>query len=314
MLDECTFTVVIPVFNRARLIGRAIESVLGQSFAPSQVVVVDDGSTDNTPGICEGYEGRIRYVRQPNSGVSAARNSGIRSACHPWVAFLDSDDLWTPRHLENLRTAIQETSGAAAFYFSNMRLAAENGGRTLWELGGFNPPGPFHFTSDATDWMLMNRLPAMPQCSVFNRAVLERQGAFDPRYRVAEDTELFCRLGIAGPACAVTGVGCIQTSDDGAQNRLTHGGTESSEHYLEHYVMLWRGMLKRFPSLAPHHRGLIRFNYAGSFLARGRLRWRSRRFVAALHDLALSAWEEPRLAAWMMRRGTSKGYEQFVRG
>ena len=92
------FSVVIPVFNRQNFIARAIESVLSQTFKEFELIVVDDGSTDNTAKIAARYP--IRLLRQPNRGVAAARNAGIKAARGQIIAFLDSDDEWKKEHLD----------------------------------------------------------------------------------------------------------------------------------------------------------------------------------------------------------------------
>ncbi len=93
-------SVVIPTFDRARLCARAVESVLAQTYPHVEVIVVDDGSRDETPQVMEAFGDRIRYVRQENAGVSAARNRGLGLATGEFVAFLDSDDTWLPWKLE----------------------------------------------------------------------------------------------------------------------------------------------------------------------------------------------------------------------
>ena len=91
------FSVIIPVYNREDFIARAIESVLAQSCKDFELIVVDDGSTDNTPKIIQQYP--LHYIRQPNRGVSAARNRGIKAAQGKIIALLDSDDEWREDHL-----------------------------------------------------------------------------------------------------------------------------------------------------------------------------------------------------------------------
>ena len=93
-------SVVIPTYNRARWLPGAVDSILAQSSPPAEVVVVDDGSTDETPAVCRGLRSPVRCVRQENAGAAAARNRGIREARCEWVAFQDSDDLWNPEKLE----------------------------------------------------------------------------------------------------------------------------------------------------------------------------------------------------------------------
>ena len=92
-------SVIIPTYNRAWVLKEAIDSVLAQEFKDFELIVVDDGSTDNTGEILDSYEQDILVVRQSNKGVSAARNRGIIEAAGRLVAFLDSDDLWLPRKL-----------------------------------------------------------------------------------------------------------------------------------------------------------------------------------------------------------------------
>lgn len=94
-----TISVVIPVYNGAGTIARAIESVLAQTYQAHELIVVDDGSTDDTAAVVADFGARVRYIRQPNSGVSAARNAGAAAATGDWLAFLDADDWYYPDRL-----------------------------------------------------------------------------------------------------------------------------------------------------------------------------------------------------------------------
>ncbi len=111
-------SVVIPTYNRAHLLRRAIESVLGQSEQTDELIVIDDGSTDGTADIVACYGDRIQYVPQPHRGAGAARNAGIRASRHPIVAFLDSDDEWLPGKLQ-LQRAVLEICPDVMFCFSD---------------------------------------------------------------------------------------------------------------------------------------------------------------------------------------------------
>src|SRR5712664_3388839 len=99
-MNTVPVSVIIPTYNCARFVVEAIESVLAQTVVPTEIVVVDDGSVDDTQERLRSYHGRIRYFRQGNGGVSAARYRGMREAQQEFIAFLDADDVWHPRKLE----------------------------------------------------------------------------------------------------------------------------------------------------------------------------------------------------------------------
>jgi len=111
-------SVVIATYNRARFLPETIESILQQRFRDFELIVVDDGSTDETPELLKSYAGRIRSLRQENRGPAAARNLGIRSARGRWISIQDSDDLATPDHLETL-FAFTEQNPDCGMVFAN---------------------------------------------------------------------------------------------------------------------------------------------------------------------------------------------------
>jgi len=95
-----TVSVIIPAFNGAEFVAAAIESALAQTYADTEVITIDDGSTDETAAVLERFGSRIRVIRQPNRGLAAARNAGIALAGGEYVALLDADDTWEPAFLE----------------------------------------------------------------------------------------------------------------------------------------------------------------------------------------------------------------------
>src|ERR1044072_7097933 len=103
MTEQPLVSVIIPVYNGARFLLAALESVFAQTYRPFEVIVVDDGSADDSGRIAQSFSG-VHYIRQANQGVAAARNTGIEAARGEFYAFLDQDDLWTP---EKLRLQIQ---------------------------------------------------------------------------------------------------------------------------------------------------------------------------------------------------------------
>lgn len=107
------FSVIIPVYNRERLIEKALDSVFAQTFDDFEVIVVDDGSTDQTAEVVRAHPSSVQLIRQENSGPGAARNTGIEAASGEYVAFLDSDDKWFPWTLSTYNTVIEENDQPA---------------------------------------------------------------------------------------------------------------------------------------------------------------------------------------------------------
>lgn len=176
--------VVIPVHDRARLLESALASVAAQTLAPAEVIVVDDGSTDDSAAVAEGFGCTV--IRQPAGGVSVARNRGLAAATASHVAFLDSDDEWEPGHLA--------------------ALAAVAHGRTLVSSAALSTDGaligsqsrhPLVLTSP--DRLLWPDNPVVTSAVLVDRAVALDVGGFDERLRHSEDLDLWARLLGRGP-------------------------------------------------------------------------------------------------------------------
>lgn len=114
-------SVVIPTYNRAALVCEAVDSVLQQTYRNIEIIVIDDGSTDDTAASIQRYGDRVRYSRRPNAGVNAARNLGIKQARGEFLALLDSDDLWAPYKIE-LQVRLLQAFTDVAFTFSNFQI------------------------------------------------------------------------------------------------------------------------------------------------------------------------------------------------
>jgi glycosyltransferase involved in cell wall biosynthesis len=226
-------SVVIPTYNRAALIGRALESALTQQRPGSEIVVVDDGSTDGTDRILAGYADRVRVIGQANRGGAAARNRGVAEARGEWIAFLDSDDLWPRDYLARMGDAIAATGGRAHFYFADTQLSSTQGGGGLWRRARFAIDGAHALAEDAGAWAILPRQPMMLQSSVISRRALEACGGLWERLVRRHDTHLFFKLALAGPACAVAGGGAEMTADDTSAVRLTVGHGGKSRVYWE---------------------------------------------------------------------------------
>jgi len=179
-----TVTVVIPTYNCAEFLGEAIDSLLAQTFRDFEIVVVDDGSTDNTGEVAARY-GHLpffRYIRQTNGGPSKGRNTGIQASTSEFVAFLDGDDLLASDALEKLVTAADE-SGAAWCICDVVRFSENRR-----EVQTSPIPADRDYLSAILEENFVER------GMFFRRSVFERVGPWRADLRTREDWELFIRL------------------------------------------------------------------------------------------------------------------------
>ena len=237
-------SVIIPTYNRADLVGRAIDSALTQSRSATQILIIDDGSTDDTASAVAEFGPQVTYIRRENGGGAAARNSGVAHATAPWIAFLDSDDWWCGDHLERLAQAVVQTDGTAAVYFRDTLLDAKRENARLWDVAGFRPDHDVDLASDARDWLMMPTQPMMLQSSLIRTSAYRRSGGLDPSLRRRHDTALWFRLGLEEPMCAVGGIGAVMSSDD--QRRLTAVHDGRSRVYWECTRSLYTDVLARW--------------------------------------------------------------------
>jgi glycosyltransferase involved in cell wall biosynthesis len=178
-------SVVIPSYNYARFVTEAVGSALAQSYPHVEIIVVDDGSTDNTREVLEPFRDRIRYLAQTNQGLSAARNTGIRAAQGEFIALLDADDVWHPRKLEVQLSYLQEHPEIGL-------LATELFTEQLEEWPVIDVRGivPRLFTLDD----VVGRGHFAPSSAVIRKNCLEAVGLFDPTLRAVEDRDMWIRL------------------------------------------------------------------------------------------------------------------------
>jgi glycosyltransferase involved in cell wall biosynthesis len=179
------FSVIIPVHNRYDMARRAVDSVLAQTFADFELIVVDDGSTDSTPLLGEEYRGRIDFIRIPHGGVSAARNAGIGRASAPWIAFLDSDDLWLPVKLERQWRFIRERP----------EFLIHQAGEAWIRRGRRVNPRRRHLMREGRIFMESLELCLVsPSAAVMARELFDRHGFFDEDLPACEDYDLWLRV------------------------------------------------------------------------------------------------------------------------
>ena len=191
-------SVVIPTYNRASQVIRAIDSVLAQTYTDYEIIVVDDGSTDKTRSMLEGQSHRVSYVYQDNAGPAAARNNGIMRACGKWLAFLDSDDVWVPNKLQ--RQLSQCIGLNADLCFHDLSFTSPNGEN----IASWNEHVHKQRRSqislktgivpDAYQRMMTTGHLFLTTTFLVKRAVFCDAGYFNEGLRTSEDLELYFRI------------------------------------------------------------------------------------------------------------------------
>lgn len=183
-------TVIIPTYNRGWIIQEAIDSVLDQDFNDYELIVVDDGSEDNTLEILEAYGKAIKVLQQGNRGVSAARNRGIEEATGRLIAFLDSDDLWLPKKLS---TQVK--------FFENNADALINQTQEVWNRNGLrvNPKKRHHKFSGMIFERSLELCLVSPSAVMIAKDLFDTVGVFDENLPACEDYDLWLRISCRYP-------------------------------------------------------------------------------------------------------------------
>ncbi|WP_164738134.1 glycosyltransferase family 2 protein [Frigidibacter oleivorans] len=190
-------SVILPVYNRAASLAPALDSVLAQTVPPHEVIVVDDGSTDGIMAALAPYAGRIRLIRQANAGVAAARNTGLAAATGDWIAFQDSDDLWTPGHLAAVARDLAAAPADVVCHLGDVHYLGEGYREGLFAIKGRQfPPDRAERVDDALPLVISGMT---LQAAAIRADVLRRMGGFDTGMRMLSDTALFCLLALEGP-------------------------------------------------------------------------------------------------------------------
>jgi len=180
-------SVVIPLYNQAQYFTEAVESALGQTYRDFEIIVVDDGSTDDSAVVAQQYSDSVRYIRQANQGLAGARNTGIRAARADLVALLDSDDVWLPTYLERIMGLVAQYRQAVVYYCRAQCMDAE--GRDLFQLlgGPVVPPDTIYQTLLRANFLI-------PSTVTMRRSVVVTADLFDVAFRRLQDWELWIRL------------------------------------------------------------------------------------------------------------------------
>jgi hypothetical protein len=271
-------SVVIPTFNRAHIISRALASVFAQRHPAAEVIVIDDGSTDRTVDLLASYGEKIRVLNQNHGGPSRARNLGVASATSPWIAFLDSDDTWGVEHLAHFARAVAATGGRAALYFDNAEWETPEGVTTYWKLHNYVPSGDIEFVQDARPLVYREVQPMLLPFTMVRKDAYESVGGLWEQLWSAEDTHLFLKLGTEYPFCAVNALGGRVVSDAlNANSRLTTTYSTDTPRRWTALVAMYHGLLARYPELPDVYVDLVKDWLAGSHWRLSRIAWSERK-------------------------------------
>ena len=279
-------SVVIPAYNYGRFIGEAIRSVLEQTHPPSEIIVVDDGSTDETAAVVGAFGDAVRYIRQDNAGVCAARNRGVSESTGELVAFLDADDTWEPTNLEKQLAAFASDEEIALVHCAMSEFDDETGETIRVYMEGGE--------EGVADNLLLWEGPVIvgPGGGItVSRKAFDRVGGFDTRMKVGEDWDFCYRV------ARLFKIGFV------AEPLLNYRSHDAAAHH--NVENMERGMLmfyeKAFAVDDPEILKLRRRAYgnfhrvmAGSYLHSGRI-------GKFLEHAAKSIWMRPRNLEYFLR-------------
>ncbi len=186
--DHLPVSVVVPAWNVQDYLGRALDSILSQTMAVDEIIIVDDGSTDRTVDIAKGYGDQVRYLYQENSGVSAARNAGVEAATGTWIAFLDADDSWLPEKIAAQLNFLKEQPDlnwiSCAYVLPGHPAGSESprDGKIL----------TFYQLDD-------QGVVVLPSCLLIRKDLFYQVGGFRVGRHFGEDTDLWLRIARTDP-------------------------------------------------------------------------------------------------------------------
>ena len=236
-------SVVIPAYNCAEFLPAAIESVLAQTYSDLEIIVIDDGSTDETLSAVTRYLDRIHFLRQPNKGLPGARNTGIRAARAPFIALLDADDTWLPEKLELQMPRF--TDPAVGIVYSDFSVRYADGRQQASYLVN----RPLAAEGYVFEPYIQSRF-LFPSTMVLRRELVEACGLFDEQMLACEDIELFARILLR---CKVARIDrALMVRYEGA-----HNITANSAKLNRYTILALRKVLAKEPRLPKSARGVV---------------------------------------------------------
>jgi glycosyltransferase involved in cell wall biosynthesis len=233
-ISMSSISVIIPNYNRAELVGETIENMLGQTLPPTEVIVVDDGSTDGSRDVIRSFGDRVKLIAQENRGPGAARNAGFAVAAGEFIQFMDSDDLVSRNKLA-VQLAALNSSKADFAYCPWVRTLIR--GREMKFSGPVMQGGPVPAWKPMLEWQMGSWCLVFQNC-LFRRAILEKAGRYRIDLMPTEDSEYLVRILLAGARAVYTG-DCLVFYREHLQNQITSAGT-SAQRRAADWTNYWR--------------------------------------------------------------------------
>jgi glycosyltransferase involved in cell wall biosynthesis len=237
-------SVIIPTYNRADLVCRAIESVLGQTYKNREIIVVDDGSTDDTQTRLQAYGDRIRVLSQENGGPSIARNRGIAVSRGEIVAFLDSDDYWLPTKLARQVELLEKAGPSVACCICNCTIVYNDGTKiSTFKIANIIPRCSAGLWLNPAE-VLISRFVIFTQAVAIRREALDRAGYFDEQLPFfGEDHDFELRLSLEGPWAVIRDE--LVVCQDASPGSLGQRALREEIRYREDMVHMWKQLAGR---------------------------------------------------------------------
>ena len=199
--DQPLISVVVPTYNRAHIIAKTIENILAQTYKNFELIIVDDGSSDNTADVVKPYLNDIVYIQQENKGITGARNTGIKAAQGEWIALQDSDDYWDPEKLQQQVDDINTNPGLDVYFLETyLQRNHLDGEVKSYDLSGFSEhlkPGQFTVIERPLHYQVRYGV-AWVQTTLIRKKLLFDVGLYDEWLTLFTDLDLFCRLALKG--------------------------------------------------------------------------------------------------------------------
>ena len=238
--DDMKVSVIIPTYNRAKEVTRAIDSVLSQTYTNHEIIVVDDGSTDNTKMVLqERYGNRINYIYQSNQRQAAARNTGIRASRYDLIAFLDSDDTWFPRKLELQLPPMSDPN--IVLSYTNWINGDNDSGRDYFSQIGLKfDQEPAILEYPLRTLLRPNGSGILTTNCIARKQAIQRVGCFVETMKIAEDIRLWFRLSMEGKIAVISEPLSLRYwSNPGDQVTQLHNSSYLKEYGKERMEIFW---------------------------------------------------------------------------